>query len=1217
MSDLPSTLTQSLAPGLLLQIDAVCQRFEDAWQAASGGGPSPRVEEYLAGSDGALRRELLRQLVLLEVEYRRRRGEQPSADEYHARFPELDCVWLEEVPSTSALVAGRYRLVAGIGKGGMGTVLRAHDATLGRDVAYKVLREEHRGRPERVCRFVDEARIVGRLQHPGIVPVYDMGRAADARPFFTMKVVEGRELHDLLAERASPADGLARFLGVFEQICQAVGYAHSQGILHRDLKPRNVMVGAFGEVQVVDWGCAKVLDRQLPDTTPGAAAVTSADLAETPVGATEDGRGVTRMVGTPSFMPPEQAREESQGADERADVFGLGAILCVILTGQPPFVGGTSEEVVAKAAAGDVADAFARLDRCGADAELVALCKECLAPGAEGRPANGGEVAARVAAYQAAVRERLQQAELERSAAEARATEAKATAAAERKARRRTQAMAFAVLLVVAVGSAGALLVQRERQAKEEVESRRRSEALDGMKSEMTEARKLRAQALENPLDDLGRLREAKDHALRSVRLAGASEAASGMRAEAQSLMSELTAQEEAARKDHDLLRRLTDMRHTGALTYSEAHMATYVKIAMPGVPGLGRPMTADEQFESAFLRWRVRVYATPVAEAAAQFAERPPAIRTELIAALDDIAIEQRQHGRDPARVQWVSDFAAALDRDADPRRRELRALLTSGDLERERALGALSVAMRPVPIPFDAVPRPARERLRQLAKVDTAAYPVTGLLSLSRALELAGDVDSAERLLRWAVELRKKAEVDLLYALGQLLERRGQWAQAAGFYRVVRSLSSGPVRPWAVEHRLALALVKSGQIEEGVEYGVYQEPYCAYELGLAVYDQGRNEEAEPLFRASLSPLFTNLISFDDPEKTDFPEARFYLGATLDRQGCYAEADVEYRRAIQSHFRMYGTNGERGTIPRQGNILGAMGRFKESETEFRKDLRLKPDGPTAHIDLGDRLYFQGRYKEAEAEYKEAIRLKPDFPEAYIILGISLRSQGDFDHALTYLRRGDELARKIPGWPYPTADLIWGCERLRDLDRKLPSVLRSETEPVSAAERIEFAHLCQNYKRLLAAATRLYAGAIAIDPKLAADLKKGLRCKAASAAIQAAAGQGKDARGLSDKGVVMFRRWALAWLRAELAEYDRLTGPGDDLRTLGTVIVRLEAWRRWSSDLASVRDKEALDKLPGNESRAWRDLWDDVSALLTRIHADESALVNRNHAKSP
>src|SRR5262245_34334685 len=172
-------------------------------------------------------------------------------------------------PSSDAMpppgqAGDRYQLQGEIARGGMGAVLRGRDVDLGRDLAVKVLLEKHANRPEVVRRFLEEAQIGGQLQHPGVVPVYDVGRFGD-RPFFTMKLVKGKTLAALLAERAAPAQERPRFLAIALQVSQAVAYAHAKGVIHRDLKPANVMVGAFGEVQVMDWGLAKVLQEGGPD----------------------------------------------------------------------------------------------------------------------------------------------------------------------------------------------------------------------------------------------------------------------------------------------------------------------------------------------------------------------------------------------------------------------------------------------------------------------------------------------------------------------------------------------------------------------------------------------------------------------------------------------------------------------------------------------------------------------------------------------------------------------------------------------------------------------------------------------------------------------------------------------------------------------------------------------------------------------------------------
>ena len=213
------------------------------------------------------------------------------------------------------------------------------------------------------------------------------------------------------------------FLSVFEQVCQAMAYAHSRGVIHRDLKPSNVMVGAFGEVQVMDWGLAKVLDRggvadeeRAPRAGDGASAVRTLRC-----GSEGPESRVGSVLGTPSYMAPEQARGELDTLDERADVFALGSILCEILTGRPAFAGGSATDLYRKAERADLSDALARLEACDSDAELVELARSCLAAAPKHRPRDAGAVVARLSAYLGGVGRRLREAELAQARAEARA----------------------------------------------------------------------------------------------------------------------------------------------------------------------------------------------------------------------------------------------------------------------------------------------------------------------------------------------------------------------------------------------------------------------------------------------------------------------------------------------------------------------------------------------------------------------------------------------------------------------------------------------------------------------------------------------------------------------------------------------------------------------------------------------------------------------------
>jgi tetratricopeptide (TPR) repeat protein/tRNA A-37 threonylcarbamoyl transferase component Bud32 len=359
-----------------------------------------------------------------------------------------------------------YELREEIGHGGMGVVYRARDVALERDVAVKLL--SHRFLPASLPaqRFLGEARITGQLQHPGIPAVHQVGTLADGRPFLAMKLIDGSTLEAILKHLPDPSADRGRLLAIFEAVCQAVGYAHAHHVIHRDVKPSNVMVGSFGEVQVMDWGLAKVLGEDSPVTADAMAAEQT--RAWTQPGTTPETGSYTEagsLVGTPAFIPPEQAVGEIERVNERSDVFGLGALLAVILTGKPPYVGETVESVRVLAVRGKLEDCFARLDGSGAEPELVALCKNCLAFEPTDRPADAGVVAATVAAFRAAADARARRAELEWVRVEGE----QATAAAqstERRKRRRLALGAVAGLAVAAVGGLAAVLaVQRQANA--------------------------------------------------------------------------------------------------------------------------------------------------------------------------------------------------------------------------------------------------------------------------------------------------------------------------------------------------------------------------------------------------------------------------------------------------------------------------------------------------------------------------------------------------------------------------------------------------------------------------------------------------------------------------------------------------------------------------------------------------------------------------------
>ena len=303
--------------------------------------------------------------------------------------------------------AGKYIVHGKLGEGGVGVVHKGHDKDLGRDVAIKFLHERYTNDSSVLHRFVEEAQLGGQLQHPGIVPVYELGMS-NGRAFFAMKMVKGATLAKELAERRSPADDRRKFLSIFEDVCQTMAYVHMRGVVHRDLKPANIMIGAFGEVQIVDWGMGKVLQSGgLADEELAEKRRSQRSVIETTRSSGHGTQSVLGSVmGTPAYMPPEQARGEINAMDERSDVFALGAMLCEILTGQPPYVG-DREELLKMASLAKLDDAHARLAACGAEPDLVDLVTMCLMPSPAARPQSARVVAQVVHNYLAAAEQRI------------------------------------------------------------------------------------------------------------------------------------------------------------------------------------------------------------------------------------------------------------------------------------------------------------------------------------------------------------------------------------------------------------------------------------------------------------------------------------------------------------------------------------------------------------------------------------------------------------------------------------------------------------------------------------------------------------------------------------------------------------------------------------------------------------------------------------------
>ncbi len=1107
----------------------------------------------------------------------------------------------------------RYRIDGEIARGGMGAILKGRDPDLGRDVALKVLRDDLRDDAGMVRRFVEEAQIGGQLQHPGIVPIYELGTFADLRPFFAMKLVKGHTLAQLLEARDGPGDDRPRFLSIFEAIAQTVAYAHARGVIHRDLKPSNVMVGSFGEVQVMDWGLAKVLPRGgvVDDEKAG-----KADHQETLIATDRSGSGEPGLsragsaMGTPAYMAPEQARGEGERVDECADVFALGSILCEILTGQPAFLGRSSGEILRKAALGDLADATARLGACGADAELVAIAGDCLARELEDRPRHAGAVAERVTAYLGGVQDRLRTAEIARAAEAARAEEATHTAAeanerarVERRARRFQVGLAASLLVLTAAGGLTTTYLLHQSQV--------RAARFDRVLAEATALR------------DRAR-REAVDPALWREAMA-ALERAEGQGPEDRvaDLRREI---------DEGLDRAVRIARLRQELVEVRANQQDF------GADG------TDAAYAAAFRDARLDLEALEPAEFARRLGRLPGAVAVELSAFLDDWSDARRASGRPVAawrrllesarREEAVRYYTAARALRPETshvlahvlaqmgRRAEAEAVfrdLVDHQPENERHLTCLGSHLKDKGKAADAGPFYERAVAAARAAIRLKPDDATARATLGDALDGQGKLSEAVAEYREAIRLRpdsayahnrigtvllgqgKRTEAvaeyreairlrpDLAEAhgnLGNALAGQGKWDEAVAAYRTVIRLQPDDSK---AHYNLGTTLAGQGKMAEAVPslreairlQPDYTNAHCS--LGSALSHQGKLSEAIPSFREAirLQPDYTN--------------AHFNLGLALASQGKWDEAVAEYRTAIRLQPDHAAAHGN------LGNALAGQGKWDEAVAAYRTVIRLQPDDSKAHYNLGTTLAGQGKMAEAVAELRTAIRLQPDYAEAHCNLGRLLRSQGDYAGSLAMYRRGHELGTRQPGWSYPSAQWVAEAERLAALAARLPAVLKGEDRPKDVADRLAIAQMCHDTQRH-AAAARFWAEALEVDPKLGDDRQAGHRYNAACAAALAAAGQGTDDPKPDDAARARLRGQALDWLKAERAAWAKvLDSGGAQARPL--VQQRLQHWRA-DSDLAGVRDAGALARLPEPERDAWRSFWAEVDALLARARVE-------------
>jgi serine/threonine-protein kinase len=804
----------------------------------------------------------------------------------------------------------RYQLVGEVARGGMGAVLQGRDVDLGRDLAIKVILEKHRETPEMIRRFIEEAQIGGQLQHPGIVPVHELGRFPDGRLYIAMKLVRGRTLAALLEDRKSPSDDHQRFLAIFEQVCQTMAYAHSRGVVHRDLKPSNVMVGSFGEVQVMDWGLAKVLDQEGVNCEPkarnGRDDASAVRTVRTGVEAEESLAG--SVLGTPAYMSPEQARGAIDTIDERADVFALGSILCEILSGAPAFAGRTDAERHQMAERADLRDTFSRLDSSDADADLIALAKSCLAPAPKDRPRDAGMVLAGLIAYVAGAERRLREAGLAKARAET-------VAAEERKRRFLAVALAASVLATGLLFAGGWVWMNYERSRRIEFASKEVGRALDY-------AERKREQAHLSAGGDRSLWVQAVEAARRAQSLLSQGEEVSpDLQHRVQFILSLIEHERdlaESSEKDRRMVERLAEI-HNDLGVHGDVERS-------------------EAEYAAAFRAYGVDVDAGDPAKAGAKLAASR--VAAELASALDQWVFLRRLSAReDVAGAQRLVAVAKAAD--PDPWRTRLRDTLGRTSPDRARARDELERLAATADV--DRLPEASVTRLASaLSSLGRGSIAVSLLrraqrlhpddfwvnADLGRELLTSGRPEEAVRFYAVAVGIRPRSVLALGF-LGRALQQSGQLGESAETFRrmvVIRPddaqarVQLGAVllllgaafdadvelnearrlKPadWKIRNLIAAARADAGEwsaavedCREAVKLGP-SAPSTHNALGLVLLGAGRSDEAVDAFREAvrLDPRFS-------PAYVGLAHALLARGDIAEARETVARSGVIHRR--------------------------------------------------------------------------------------------------------------------------------------------------------------------------------------------------------------------------------------------------------------------------------------------------------------------------------
>jgi serine/threonine-protein kinase len=1084
---------------------------------------------------------------------------------------------------------GRFRVLRPHAQGGLGVVSVAMDEELHREVALKEIQERYACENEPRSRFLLEAEITGSLEHPGIVPVYGLGHHPDGRPFYAMRFVRGESLKDAIARfyggrdlsgeangaATSSAEPLAhpvefrRLLARFLDVCNAIAYAHSRGVLHRDLKPGNILLGPFGETLVVDWGLAKVVGRA--DDAGGS----SGDATLRPPSASGVGETVTgSVIGTPAYMSPEQAEGRLEALGPATDVYGLGVTLYVVLTGRAPFHGENVAEILARVRRGEFARP--RSVKSSVPNALEAICLKAMAKEQSDRYSSPRALAEDIerwladkpaAAYPEPLPDRL----------------------GRWVRKHQTLVTSTAAVLFMAACAAGLVAGQRSVHARDierkNADLAQANRSLDNERTKAEEREQLAVHAVERFRDAVIEESQLKNNAeLQGLRKRLLKEPLAFFRSLRERLQADRdtrTASLARLAQASFALGKLTEEigdKQDALIAYAES-LAIWERLAAAN--------TSINEFQSQLVATHTRI-----GNLLRDTGKLADAVKSHEAA----LAIENKLAAANPSINEHQSRLAASHNNIGNALARTGKPTDAMNSYEAALAIESKLASANPSVNEYQSRLAASHNNIGGL--LSATGKPADALKSHEAALAIRKKLAEANPSVREFQSALAKSH----YNIGILLGKTGKPAGALKSYRAALAIQTklAEANPSVSEYQSRLAATHNN-------------------IGILVDGTGKPTDALKSYQSALA-IQTKLAA-DNPSvsafQSDLAISHNNIGLLLSATGRTADAMKSYQSALAIQTKLAAANPSvsafQSELANSHNNIGlllsetgkpddALKSHEDALAIWTKLVRKRPESPDfasalgatlnniALIDINAKRFVAARdgFKQAVEAQRRALASNPAHPTFREFMSKHLtnlikttRELGDVAGLAEAERQFSEFRETDPA--------------MAAFDARLKAIVKGEQRPKDVGERLRFAQRAYDLTRH-AAAARLWQEALEADPKLGDDRQAQHRFNAACAAALAECGKGKDDPPPSHEQKTKLRRQALDWLTAELGAWTKFLETADKEQR-DNVVKTLEHWQQ-DADLAGIRDDAELAKLPEADRAAFRKLWADVGALL-------------------